>query len=158
MPGAFMYVNWLGRCERLIGLRAINGLITRLTTSVGFMVAGFTASFTGASTAFGVSTTDFTLASGFVINFLVGFSFIFDFDVTFFSALGFTAAFALTFDFTAITHILSWIIETPSASFITDTRNLTSIQDLSGLVITRTTYPELPAGISRAHLQMECAA
>jgi hypothetical protein len=114
----------LARCERLIGRRGINGLITRFTTSATgglTMVTGFAMSFTGAFTALGVSTADFTLGSGFVINFLVGFAIKFDFDATFFATFGFTAAFDLTFDFIAITHILSWIIETPSASFLTDT-------------------------------------
>jgi hypothetical protein len=105
-----------------MGLRGIKGLITRLTTNVGFMAAGFAMSFTGASTtARGVSTTGFALYSDFFIDFLVGFNFAFGFDATFFTAfLGFTTAFALTFDFTTITHILSWIIEAPSASFLTD--------------------------------------
>jgi hypothetical protein len=100
----------------LIGRRGTNGLITRFTTSA----AGFVTSFTGAFAALGVSTTDFSLGSGFVINFLVVFMFVFDVDVNFFTTLDLTATFVLTFDFTVMTHILSWIIETPSASFLTD--------------------------------------
>jgi hypothetical protein len=111
----------LARWERLIGRRGINGVITRFTTSVGLArVAGFVMSFTGSFTAVGASTTDCPLFFSFVINFLVGFGFALDFAVNFFTTFFFTAAFTLTFDFTAMTHILSWIIETPSASFLTD--------------------------------------
>jgi hypothetical protein len=93
-----------------MGRRAARGLITRFTTGV----AGFTASFDGDFAEFDVSITDVSLGSGFVINFLVGVAFMFDFEVDFSTTLGLTAAFSFIFDFSVMTHILFWIIETPS--------------------------------------------
>jgi len=87
----------------LIGRRAINGVITRFTTNA----AGFVASLTGAFATIGVSTTGFSLASDFIINFLVEVTFIFDFDANFFTTSDLTAIFGVAFDFSAITHILS---------------------------------------------------
>jgi hypothetical protein len=112
----------LERFERLTALRGIRGLNTRFTTNDAGLAAAavFVTSFIGDLAALGVSTTDFSLGSGFVINFLVVFMLVFDFDVNFFATSDLTATFALTFDFTVMTHILSWIIETPSASFLTD--------------------------------------
>jgi hypothetical protein len=98
-----------------MGRRGSNGFITRFTTSA----AGFRAGFIGAFAALGIST-DFSLVSDFVINFLVGLIFLFSLDDNFFTALGLTATFAWTFDFTVMTHILPSIIETPSASFFTE--------------------------------------
>jgi hypothetical protein len=100
----------LERCERLtIGRRATNGLITRFTTNGVSGTTGLDA-VSIAFTAPAVSA-DFLLTA----TFRAGFGF--DLDVKFFTTLGLTAAFVLTFDFTAITHILFWILETPSASF-----------------------------------------
>jgi hypothetical protein len=100
-------------------------LIGRFTTGVTTLVVTIGAEYTAAGLAF--------RALGFVINFLIGFAFMRGFDINFFATLVFAAAFdlsiafglalifafKLTFDFTTMTHILSFIIETPSASFLT---------------------------------------
>lgn len=123
-----------------MGRRGASGFITRFKTGgMDFaMTAGFDFAATGAlttATGFGVDMTKgFSfIALGFIINFLFGFAFTADLDNILFTTFAFTAvvdllfalgfalifAFDLTFDFTTMTHILSWIIETPSASFLT---------------------------------------
>ena len=131
------------------------------------MEIGLTDSFTDVLAELGISMTGVALSSVFVaklvtaffkpvfvINFLFGFDFTFDFEAfTFTAPIDLTAVFFLIFDFTAMTHILSWIIEAPSASFLTI--NLLHINQLNSKLIA---YPVSPVGIFRARLQMEYAA
>ena len=68
----------------------------------------------------------FVFSPCFVIELLDVSAFTLGFDVNFFETFALTVDFVwvfdfgLTLDFTAMTHILSLIIETPSASFLND--------------------------------------
>jgi hypothetical protein len=111
------------------------GATTRFITA-----AAFTAGFTSVFCTLGTSATELLLTSGlednlgaafvfspcFVIELLDVSAFTLGFDVNFFETFALTVDFVwvfdfgLTLDFTAMTHILSLIIETPSASFLND--------------------------------------
>ena len=69
---------------------------------------------------------DLTGLPAFALATVLDFAAIFVFTATF--AFAFTLDFDFAFDLTAMTHILTWKIETPSASFITtfgsDTTNI----------------------------------
>jgi len=106
-----MYENCVERPERLTGRFPVNGLITRFTTNAGVWGAVLAGVF---ATLF--ASIDLSV-SFFIIVFPVGFRFVLDFDVNF-TTPDLTAAFDLIFDFSTITHILLWILETPSASFM----------------------------------------
>jgi hypothetical protein len=102
----------------------------RFTITVGFAARFATACTATAASAFELAVT-FGLAghwgTAFVFTtFLAdGFfaaAFTDGFDANFFTLatdLDLTFNFGLLLDFTAMTHILSWFIETPSASFLT---------------------------------------
>lgn len=60
---------------------------------------------------------DFTGLPAFALATVLDFAVTFVFTATF--AFAFTLDFDFAFDLTAMTHILTWKIETPSASFVT---------------------------------------
>ena len=100
------------------------GLATRFAETLGAAAASTTAS----TLISGWTDTGplFDFSACFVIDFLDGSTFTIGFDGTFFVTFTLTTGFDLVFtpglalDFTAMTHILSLIIETPSVSFITN--------------------------------------
>jgi hypothetical protein len=98
-----------------MGLAKDVGLAVGFTAALATLAISTMDSALGFTFAVNLATAFPFIASGFVINFLVGFAFLPGFNVDFFATRFFAAAFdttfafilAFVFDFIAITHILS---------------------------------------------------